>query len=341
VKLLQIADEGAKIVFVRTKQQTEAIAEALVNSGLRAIALNGDLAQAMRERLIQQFRRGGADVLVATDIAARGLDVSHVTQVVNYDMPGDPETYVHRIGRTGRAGRTGQSILFVEPKQSRFLNIIERHTQQKIQKMMVPSDEYIQKREQEQFLEKLHAEMQKEVSNDYANALEKIVEEQAYDWKALAICFAKMHLNYSSWVAHADSPYDVPAHSARDRDDFVPRVRGRERSGDRRRDSERSFSFREDRGMGRKERHTGAQSGKQTMYRLAVGRSHGVRPGQIIGALANEGGIPGSQINGLKIFDDHAVVLLPSSLSKNTVENLKRAWVCGRQLHLKMQSDMI
>jgi ATP-dependent RNA helicase DeaD len=343
VKLLQIADEGAKIVFVRTKQQTETIAEALVNSGLRAIALNGDLAQAMRERLIQQFRRGGADVLVATDIAARGLDVSQVTQVVNYDMPGDPETYVHRIGRTGRAGRTGQSILFVEPKQSRFLNIIERHTQQKIQKMMVPSDEYIQKREQEQFLEKLNAQMQNEVSSDYANALEKIVAEHNYDWKDLAICFAKMHLNYPSWVSHADSPYDVPAHTPHDRDDFVPRVRGRERGdrGDRRRDSDRSFGFREERGMGRRERPSGGKDAKQVLYRLAVGRTHGVRPGQIIGALANEGGIPGSQINGLKIFDDHAVVLLPSSLSKNAVENLKRAWVCGRQLHLKMQSDMI
>jgi ATP-dependent RNA helicase DeaD len=343
VKLLQIAEEGAKIVFVRTKQQTEMLAEVLVNAGIRAIALNGDLAQAMRERLIQQFRRGGADVLVATDIAARGLDVSQVTQVINFDMPGDPETYVHRIGRTGRAGRTGQSILFVEPKQSRFLNIIERHTQQKIQKMMVPTDAYIQLREQDQFIEKIKTQMQEVVSNDYAQALERMVQEQNYDWKDLAVSLAKMHLSHSSWVTHADSPYDVVSHSSNERDNFgfsKGRERRRERPARHERDfgggRERSSRYERDFGGGRQGR-----SSEQVLYRIAVGKSHGVRPGQIIGALANEGGIPGSQINGLKIYENHATVLLPEGLSKNVVENLKKAWVCGRQLHLKIQSDMV
>lgn len=329
VKLLQIAEEGAKIVFVRTKQQTEMLAEALVNAGIRAIALNGDLAQAMRERLIQQFRRGGADVLVATDIAARGLDVSQVTQVINYDVPGDPETYVHRIGRTGRAGRTGQSILFVEPKQARFLNIIERHTQQKIQKMMVPTNEYIQLKQQDQFIENLKVQMQQPISNDYHQAFENLVTEQNYDWKTLAITLAKMHLSEEHWVLSAASPYDVVANSAQERDQF-----GFSKSRDKDRERRRDRSFKE-KDFGRGSR------GQQVLYRLAVGRSHGVRPGQIIGALANEGGIPGSQINGLKIYDEHATVLLPSSLPNQTVEQLKKAWVCGRQLHLKMQSDMI
>lgn len=336
IKLLQIAEEGAKIVFVRTKQQTEMLAEALVNAGIRAIALNGDLAQAMRERLIQQFRRGGADVLVATDIAARGLDVSQVTQVINYDVPGDPETYVHRIGRTGRAGRTGQSILFVEPKQARFLNIIERHTQQKIQKMMVPTNEYIQLKQQDQFIEQLKAQMQQPVSKTHEQAFENLVNEQNYDWKNLAITLVKMHLNEDNWVLNAPSPYDVVANSAQERDSFgfsKNRDRERDRGSDRRRD--RTFKDKDFSRGGR------SSSQQQVLYRIAVGRSHGVRPGQIIGALANEGGIPGSQINGLKIYDEHATVLLPSSLSKNTVEQLKKAWVCGRQLHLKMQSDMM
>jgi ATP-dependent RNA helicase DeaD len=331
VKLLKISDEGAKIVFVRTKQQTEVLAEALAQAGLRAIALNGDLAQAMRERLIQQFRRGGADVLVATDIAARGLDVSQVTQVINYDMPGDCETYVHRIGRTGRAGRTGQSILFVEPKQARFLSMIERHTGQKIQKMNVPSHDFIQLHEQQQFLNLLKTKMQTNVSNDMRVAFEKMVEEESYDWQSLALHMVAMQLKQDAWVTHAHSPYDVSqdtSPSTKSRDFSQRPERRRDRGGDR---FERRFEDRPARGF--------KNNSSQVMYRLAVGRSHGVRPGQIIGALANEGGIPGAQINGLKIYDEHATVMLPDDLSKRVVDGLKRAWVCGRQLQLKMQAD--
>lgn len=337
VKLLSIIDEGSKIVFVRTKQQTEQVAEVLTQAGVKAIALNGDLAQAMRERLIQQFRRGSAEVLVATDIAARGLDVSQVTHVINYDVPGDPETYVHRIGRTGRAGRTGQSILFVEPKQSRFLSIIERHTQQKIQKMQIPSDAYIQMRQQQQFLEKIKTQMQQPLSSEYRDALSKLVTEEQYDWQDLAIAFSMMQLKLDQWVTHAESPYDVQAN------------RGREQDHYRERDFSSSFS--------RKSRDGGDKFGKfakgpsrsrsalrstdQVLYRIAVGRNHGVKPGQIIGALANEGGIPGAEINGLKIYEEHATVFLPDGLPKNVVENLKKAWVCGRQLLLKSQVDVV
>ena len=346
IKLLSIADEGSKIVFVRTKQQTEEVAEALIRSGIHAIALNGDLAQAMRERLIQQFRRGSADVLVATDIAARGLDVSQVTQVINYDMPGDPETYVHRIGRTGRAGRSGQSILFVEPKQARQLNMIERHTQQKIQKMQVPTDGFIRMRQQEHFIASIKENMQHTASPDFHAALTQLVEEQGYRWEDLAVMFAKMQLKQDNWVTSAESPYDVSQtreRGERERGNFRERDRGnfRERHGERdfgsRRGRGERDNFRDrdqDRGM------RGRKMSDQVLYRIAVGRNHGVRPGQIIGALANEGGIPGAQINGLKIFEEHATVYLPGGLSKNVVENLKKAWVCGRQLHLKTQGDV-
>ena len=331
VKLLKITDEGAKIVFVRTKQQTEVLAETLAQAGLRAIALNGDLAQAMRERLIQQFRRGGADVLVATDIAARGLDVSQVTQVINYDMPGDCETYVHRIGRTGRAGRTGQSIVFVEPKQARFLNMIERHTGQKIQKMNVPSHDFIQLHEQGQFLLRLKAKMETAVSKDMCVAFEKLIVDENYDWQNLALHLVAMQLKQDAWVTDAPSPYDVTqdAPSFSNSRDFSVRSDRRRDHGERSRFDDRTD--RKPRGF--------KNNSQQVMYRLAVGRSHGVRPGQIIGALANEGGIPGAQINGLKIYDEHATVMLPDDLSKRVVDGLKRAWVCGRQLQLKTQAD--
>ena len=334
-KLLKIAEPGAKIVFVRTKLQTEAVAEALVQSGLKAIALNGDLAQAMRERLIQQFRRGSAEVLVATDIAARGLDVSQVTMVVNYDAPGEPETYVHRIGRTGRAGRSGQSILFVEPKQARFLNILERHTQQKIQKMQVPSDDYIQMQQQQQFLDTVKSALQEHSEDNFHVALEQMLSEQGYSWQDLAVVLAKKVLNQGTWVTHAESPYDVAQQSRQER--F--------RENDNYANSRKSFRDRE-RSHNKFSKNTSRprnsfNNSEQVLYRIAVGRVHGVKPGQIIGALANEGGISGAQINGLKIYDEHATVLLPSDLSKRAVENLKKAWVCGRQLHLKSQLDMV
>lgn len=336
IKLLKIAEPGAKIVFVKTKLQTEAVAESLVQSGLKAIALNGDLAQAMRERLIQQFRRGSAEVLVATDIAARGLDVSQVTMVVNYDAPGEPETYVHRIGRTGRAGRSGQSILFVEPKQARFLNILERHTQQKIQKMQVPTDAYIQMQQQQQFLEQVKKALPETASADFAHALDKMLQDENHNWQDLALVLAKMVLNQNEWVTHASSPYDVEQSPRQER------FRDNEFSSSRKfsRDKERSpskFGKNKDRNRER----APLKNSDQTLYRIAVGRAHGVKPGQIIGALANEGGISGAQINGLKIYDEHATVLLPSGLSKRAVENLKKAWVCGRQLHLKTQLDVI
>jgi len=318
LKLLAIAEPGAKIVFVRTKQQTEQIAEALMQSGLRAIALNGDLAQAMRERLIQQFRRGSVDVLVATDIAARGLDVSQVTMVINYDIPGDPETYVHRIGRTGRAGRSGQSILFVEPKQTRLLNIIERHTKQKIQKMQVPSDAYIQVLQQQQFLQGLTQDLAQKAEKNFRAPLEALLQEQGHDWADLAMVLVKRALKTENWVSNADSPYVVSS------EDDAPRF---ERSN--------KFSQRV------KSKPQFSKSREQVLYRLAVGRKHGVKPGQIIGALANEGGISGAEINGLKIYDNYATVFLPGHLSKRALDNIKNAWVCGRQLLLKTQSDMV
>jgi ATP-dependent RNA helicase DeaD len=304
------------------------------------------LAQAMRERLIQQFRRGSAEVLVATDIAARGLDVSHVTQVINYDIPGDPETYVHRIGRTGRAGRTGQSILFVEPKQTRALNMIERHTQQKIQKIQVPSDAFIQMRQQDLFLAEVKQQMEKSIPSDYREALSKLVTDENYDWQNLAIGLAMMHLKKERWVLNADSPFDV----AQDpHDGFAKKSSRRSRDFDRGfrdRDNDRGFRDRDnDRGFKGSNKSRSARaplkSGEQVMYRLAVGKNHGVKPGQIIGALANEGGIAGAQINGLKIYEEHATVFLPGGLSKRAIENLKKAWVCGRQLHLKTQMDMM
>jgi len=209
------------------------------------------------------------------------------------------------------------------------LSMIERHTGQKIQKMNVPSHDFIQLHEQNQFLARLKAKMATEVSKDMRVAFEKLITEESYDWQNLALHLVAMQVKQDAWVLHAASPYDVtqdaPSSFSNSRDYSVRSDRRRERGNFEERTDRRSRGFK--------------SNTQQVMYRLAVGRSHGVRPGQIIGALANEGGIPGAQINGLKIYDEHATVMLPDDLSKQVVDGLKRAWVCGRQLQLRMQAD--
>jgi ATP-dependent RNA helicase DeaD len=200
--------------------------------------------------------------------------------------------------------------------------------------MNVPSHDFIQLHEQGQFLTRLKAKMETAVSKEMRVAFEKLIVEENFDWQNLALHLVAMQLKQDAWVTDAPSPYDVTQDSPSfsNSRDFSVRSSGRRDRGDR---GERS------RFDDRTERKPRAfkNNSPQVMYRLAVGRSHGVRPGQIIGALANEGGIPGAQINGLKIYDEHATVMLPDDLSKKVVDGLKRAWVCGRQLQLKMQAE--
>ncbi|CDZ76938.1 Cold-shock DEAD box protein A [Legionella massiliensis] len=326
LRILAVEDYQGVMVFVRTKSSTEDVAEVLQQQGYRAMAIHGDITQALREKIIAQFRQGAIDVLVATDVAARGLDVERVTHVINYDVPHDCETYVHRIGRTGRAGRSGVTILFATPKESRILNTIERHTRQRIEKVIVPNDYMIQTARQQRFMANISARLEHEHLPAYQRIVEGFLKEHDVSALDVAAVLALM--------LHQDKPWQVdlpkptrPAKEARVRDSEFKAGRGERGERNGRGSNERSRGDRSDRKNFRDDH-------PQELFRIDVGRVHGVKPGNIVGAIANEAGLQSRHITGLKIHDDHSTVRLPKGMSKEVFQDLNNAWVCGRQLKL-------
>ncbi len=311
LRLLATEAYQGLIVFTRTKSSAEEVTSLLQQHGFKAMAIHGDITQALRERVIAQFKQGVIDILVATDVAARGLDVERVTHVINYDMAHDCETYVHRIGRTGRAGRSGVAILFVTPRESRLLNVLERHTRQRIEKMNVPSDLMMQSARQTQFMTRITERLQHANLPDYRAIIEQYVNEKGFSAVDVAAALALL--------VHQDKPWkqQLPAFKSA-RATREPRGESRGFSGPSRAQSARP-------------RH---HEGAQELFRIDVGRIHGVKPGNIVGAIANEAGLQSRHITGLKINEDHSTVRLPRGLSKEVFTGLNKAWVCGRQLKL-------
>lgn len=315
LRVLAAETSQGVIVFVRTKSSTEEVAELLQQHGHKAMAIHGDLTQALRERIIAQFKQGTIDVLVATDVAARGLDVDRVTHVINYDMAHDCETYVHRIGRTGRAGRSGVTILFVTPKESRTLNTIERHTRQRIEKIAVPNDHTIQMAKQQRFLANIAERLEHENIHSYRNILEAYLKENEVDALDVAAALALLMHQDKPWRHEVSSLPKLPRTKESKVKNFEPRgERG-------------SFG-------GQEKKRFRDEVYPQELFRIDVGRIHGVKPGNIVGAIANEAGLQSRFITGLKIHDDHSTVRLPKGMSKEMVRDLNKAWVCGRQLKL-------
>lgn len=318
LRVLAVEDSQGVIVFVRTKSSTEEVAEVLQQQGYRAMAIHGDITQALRERIIAQFRQGTIDILVATDVAARGLDVERVTHVINYDVPHDCETYVHRIGRTGRAGRSGVTILFVTPKEARILNTIERHTRQRIEKIVVPNDYMIQTARQQRFMATITARLQHENLPAYQRIIEEFVKENQVSATDVAAALALLLNQDKPWQRELSLPKPArPAKEARVREGDFKAGRNAERKNDKGKDRRH---FREDH--------------PQELFRIDIGRVHGVKPGNIVGAIANEAGLQSRFITGLKIHDDHSTVRLPKGMPKEVFQELNKAWVCGRQLKL-------
>jgi len=335
VRILAVEEYQGVIVFVRTKSSTEEVAEVLQQQGLRAMAIHGDITQTLRERIIAQFRQGAIDILVATDVAARGLDVERVTHVINYDMPQDNETYVHRIGRTGRAGRSGVTILFVTPKESRLINSIERHTRQRIEKIAVPNDHMIQVARQQRFMANITARLEHEHIQSYKRIVEEYIKEHEVSAVDVAAALALLLHKDEAWQKQMTLPKESR-----------PAKEGRvSRQGEGK--SERAFSRfgAEKRGFAGERKSFGSDVDKkkfsdsttpQDLFRIDVGKVHGVKPGNIVGAIANEAGLQSRHITGLKIHDDHSTVRLPKGMSKEIVQDLTKAWVCGRQLNIKL-----
>jgi len=318
-------DVDGMIIFVRTKNATIDLAERLEARGYAAAALNGDIAQNHRERIVDQLKEGKLDILVATDVVARGLDVPRISHVVNYDIPQDNESYVHRIGRTGRAGRKGTAILFVTPRERRLLASIERTTKQKVTEMHLPSADIINDTRVERFKSRIVEALNMDELDFYQGLIEQVENEQNVPAVEIAAALARL--------MQGDVPFFIEDKPVRqestrkdrdfDRDDRGGRGRGRDRDGDSRRNERRPArrqSETPDEGMSR--------------FRIEVGRTHGVRPGNIVGCIANEAGLDSEFIRQLSIEDNFSMVDLPQNMPKEVLGDLKKAWVCGQQLKI-------
>ncbi|KTC65391.1 ATP-dependent RNA helicase DeaD (plasmid) [Legionella adelaidensis] len=313
LRVLASEDFQGVIVFVRTKSSTEEVAELLQQYDHKAMAIHGDLSQALRERIIAQFKQGTIDILVATDVAARGLDVDRVTHVINYDIAQDCETYVHRIGRTGRAGRSGVTILFVTPRESRMLSLIERHTRQRIEKINVPHDQAILAAKHKRFINNITTRLDNENLKEYQQIIENFLKENEVSAVEVAAALA-LKLNSDKGWKNSISLPQVKQEKVKIKNGKSEGKNPRFGERDRKRSKVEDYAH--------------------EVFRLDVGRIHGVKPGNIVGAIANEAGIQSRYITGLKINDDHSIVKLPKGMSKEIFQDLNKAWVCGRQLKL-------
>lgn len=324
LRILATETTQGVIVFTRTKSSTDEVTTQLQQNGYRAMSIHGDITQALRERVISQFKQGVIDILVATDVAARGLDVERVTHVINYDMAHDCETYVHRIGRTGRAGRSGVAILFVTPKEARMLNVLERHTRQRIEKVTVPNDHMIQMARQKRFMSDIDARLGHEHLNDYKKIIEEYLADKSVSAIDVAAAIALLMNQDKPWQKEftnhgsANATREPSKDSRFKRQDSSPGLRSRNKI----------------RTMQPKHERQSYENSVQELFRIDVGRVHGVKPSNIVGAIANEAGLQSRFITGLKINEDHSTVKLPSGLSKEVFNGLNKAWVCGRQLKL-------
>jgi ATP-dependent RNA helicase DeaD len=344
-RILEAEPFDAMIVFARTKLATDELAQKLAARGFSAAAINGDVQQQQRERTIQALKDGKLDILIATDVAARGLDVDRISHVVNYDVPYDTESYVHRIGRTGRAGRSGEAILFIAPRERNLLRSIERATRQPIEPMDLPTVETINDvriaKFKQQITDTLEAgglEMFQRLIEDY---------EQAHDVPAIEVAAALAKL-YRGDVPLLLKP--EPKRPAFDvQDARVPRRAGSPGAAEER--SERKFEERParaprperehgERTFGErpprtpKERVARAPDAGMETYRIEVGYDHGVKPGNIVGAVANEAQLEAKHIGRIEIFEDHSLVDLPAGMPTETMTHLKGVWCAGQQLRI-------
>lgn len=323
-RMLEVEPYEAVLVFVRTKTDAEEVANKLAARGFACAALHGDIPQRQREHIVNRLKKGTLDILIATDVAARGLDVDRITHVFNYDIPYDAESYVHRIGRTGRAGRTGEAILFVSPRERRALRQIERVTKQRIEPMSMPTIADVNKRRLENFRNQILDTIENSDLEPYVEVIEEMLTDDSIEPEILCAALAKMAQRDGELLLDESEP--EPAFRSFD-------------------DKPKS-SYE---GEGRERRRVGGPSAqpqplkdfpdlKMVRYRLAVGRRDVVKPGQIVGAIANEANLDSKYIGEISIFDTFSIVDLPEGMPEQTMEVLARARVNGRALELREYS---
>ena len=325
-RILEVEEYDGVLIFVRTKNATLEIAERLQARGYPVEPLNGDIAQPQREKTVARLKSGNIDLIVATDVAARGLDVDRISHVINYDVPYDTESYVHRIGRTGRAGREGDAILFVNGREKRMLQAIERLTRKQIERFQFPTLDVLNDRKIEQLFARIDGVLQQDLT-EYSSVVTKYLERSDVDPLLLAAAMASLEgKSEPFYIKEAPKP-PKPTGPDRDRgddrgrrDDRGPRndrrpgPKGRRESGDHK----------------RQER----DDGPKESYRLEVGEVHGVGPGDIVGAIANEAGIESKYLGKIRIFNKHSSIDLPANLPTSVFKALQKVWVRGQQLKI-------
>ncbi|HEU0306497.1 MAG TPA: DEAD/DEAH box helicase [Lysobacter sp.] len=377
-RILEAEPFDAMIVFARTKLGTEELADKLSARGISAAAINGDMDQKARERTISQLKDGRIDVLVATDVAARGLDVERISHVLNFDIPYDTESYVHRIGRTGRAGRKGEAILFVTPRERGMLRAIERATRQPIEPMELPSIETVNEQRVSKFLGRITTALESSELAMFRDLVERYEREQNVPAVEIAAALAKLVQGDMPLLLQATAQqlrphregggFDKPSFEKRGDHDRhggerrpggkFDRERPRPERGDwapagpasttpARRDHNQAESFFDDdatssprppREPREQREHRAPETGMET-FRIEVGHRHGVKPGNIVGAIANEAELESRYIGRIDIRDDFSLIDLPEGMPREIMEHLKRVRVAGQPLRISRPGE--
>ncbi len=320
-RILEVEEDlDAAIIFVRTKTQTVELADKLQARGFAAAALNGDLNQMMRERTIEQLKNGALDIVIATDVAARGLDVARISHVINYDIPYDSESYVHRIGRTGRAGRAGHAILFVSPREMRMLKTIERTTKANLEPLALPTRADVLSRRVNDFKERILATREKEDLSFFQNLIKELtLEKDELPSIAAALAFmAQEGRPLLLWnEEQAEKTQKKLKKSVKKSADF-----------------EKKSSFTVDKQKNNKKSEF-FDNDEWLTFRLEVGKSHGVKAGDIVGAIANESGVSSQNIGHIRLKSEFSLVELPEKLAGKIAKKLAKTRIKGLPISLK------
>ena len=324
-RILEAEDIEAMLVFVRTKLLTVELADKLSARGFACQALNGDIAQNQREKTVNRLKKGELDILIATDVAARGLDVERISHVLNYDIPSDTESYVHRIGRTGRAGRKGEAILFVTPKERRLLHSIEKATRQVIEPFRMPSTSDINQQRIARFKQNITDTLEEQDLTLFTRLMEEY--QQEYEIEPIQVAAALAHLAQGSTPLLLTEEKSKPGK----KDAWEKEKPGKRDAWEKDKPRSKSPANLEYTPIPLKD----FPEIEMVRYRVDVGYAHDVKPGNIVGAIANEADIDSCYIGHIEIFDDFTTVDLPEGMPKETLHTLRKARVCGRKLELQ------
>jgi len=322
LRICEVEDFDAMMVFVRTKQATEDVADFMQANGFKCAPLNGDIPQQLREKAVEKLKAGKLDILVATDVAARGLDVERISHVVNYDIPQDTESYVHRIGRTGRAGREGEAIVFVRGREKRMLRDIEKATRQTIEEMPLPTAKDVNAKRKERFQARILDAIHSQKNQVFRDIIETILKENPVETLDVAAAIAQ--LLQGNKPLFLDENADSRMQERRERE---PREKRERNDRDR---PQRQKSLPEEKAKALK----GQPDVEMQRYMVHVGYEHGLRPGNLVGAVANEADLESRYIGHIEIMEGFSVIDLPAGMPEATMSVLKKARVCGQPLKM-------